>query len=96
MNEPARFVVSIIEKLKSRLLVGSSLLHQTTCLNISLLSNLGKDVVLLRFRQLVQQLSQQKNIDYHVGDRSLIEFEQVISKEANIVMFHDYNSCTAF
>ena len=56
INESAKtFVVSIIEKQKSRLLVGSSFLHKTTCLKPSLLSILGKDV-LLYFRQLVQQL----------------------------------------
>ena len=88
------FVASIIEKLKSRLLVRSSFLHITTCLNPSFLSILGKDVALLRFRQLVQQLSQQKIIECHVGDRNLVVFEQLISKEANIVMFHDYDGCT--
>ena len=35
-----------------------------------------------------------KNINFHVGDKSLIEFEQLISKQANVVMFHSYDSCT--
>ena len=94
-NEPGKtFVVSVIEKLKSRLLVGSSFLHKTTCLDPSSLSILGKDVVLLHFRQLVQQLSQQKIIACHLGDTSLSDFEQLISKEINIVMFNDYDSST--
>ena len=59
-----------------------------------MLSTLGKDIVLLHFQHLVQQLSQQKIINCHVGDKSLIEFEQLIGKQANVVMFHSYDSCT--
>ena len=59
-----------------------------------MLSTLGKDVVLLLFQHLVQQLSQQKIINCHVGDKSLIEFDQLISKQANVDMFHSYDSCT--
>ena len=50
MNELGKtFVVSVIEELKLRLLVGSSFLHKTTCLDPPSLSILGKEVVLLCF-----------------------------------------------
>ena len=50
MNESGKtFVVSVIEELKLRLLVGSSFLHKTTCLDPPSLSILGKEVVLLCF-----------------------------------------------
>ena len=39
-------------------------------------------------------LSQQKIITCHVGDKNLIEFEKLISKQANVVMFDNYDSCT--
>ena len=95
VNESAKtFVINIMEKLKSRLLVGSSFLHKTTCLNPLMLSTLGKDTVLLLFQHLVQQLSQQKIISCHVGDKSLFEFEQLITKQANVLMFNSYDSST--
>ena len=95
INESARkFVICIIEKLRSRLLVGSSFLYKTASLNPSMLSTLGKDAVFLRFQHLVQQLSQQKIIECQVGDKSLVEFHQLISKQANVDMFNKYNSCT--
>ena len=93
INDSAKiFVVSIIEKLKSRLLVGSSFLHKTTCLNPSMLSTLGKDNILSLLKNLVLQLSQQKIITCNTGDKSLIEFEKLISKKANVVMFDNYDS----
>ena len=95
MNESGKiFVVSVIEKLKSILLVGSSFLNKTTCLDPSSLLNLGKDVVLLCVQQLVQQLLQQKIIVCHLRYRRLTQFEQLISKEINIVLFNDYDSST--
>ena len=95
INESAKkFVVGIIEKLKSRLLVGSSFLHKTTCLNPTMLATLGKDAILLRFQHLVQQLSQQKIISCYVGDKSLLEFKQLISKPDNAVVFSNFDSCT--
>ena len=73
INKSAKtFVVSIIEKLNSRLLVGSSFLHKTTSLNPYTLSTLEKDAILLRFQHVVQQLSQNEIISCHVGDKSLI------------------------
>ena len=59
-----------------------------------MLSTLGKDAILLRFQNLVQQLSQQKNISCHVGDKSLNVFKQLISKQANVVLFNNYDNCT--
>ena len=59
-----------------------------------MLSTLGKDAILLRFQNLVQRLSQQKIIGYYVGDKSLIEFEQLIIKQVNVFMFNSYDSCT--
>ena len=95
INEAAKtFVVSIIEKLKSKLLVWSSFLHKTTSFNLSMLWTLRKNANFLRFKNLVQQLSQQKIISCHVRNKSLIEFEQLISKQAVVVMFNSYDSCT--
>ena len=59
-----------------------------------MLATLGKDAILLRFQHLVQQLSQQKIISCYVGDKSLLEFKQLISKPDNAVVFSNFDSCT--
>ena len=93
LNESGKsFVVGIIVKIKSRLLVGSSFLRQAACLDPSQLSILGKELVLLRFTQLVQQLSHLKIIACELGDKSLNEFDELINKEENISMFKKFDS----
>ena len=57
-----------------------------------MLSIFGKVAILLRFQSLVQQLSEQKNISCHNGH--LVEFEQLISKQANVALLTNYDSCT--
>ena len=47
-----------------------------------MLSTLGKDAILLSFQNLVQQMSQKKKTSCHFKDKSLIIFEQLISKQA--------------
>ena len=59
-----------------------------------MLATLGKDAILLRFQHQVQLLSQQKIISCYVGDKSLLEFEQLIIKPDNAIVFSNFDSCT--
>ena len=87
------FVVGIMEKLKSRLLVGLYFLHKMNFKNPSMLLTMEKDANFLNFSIYYNSCHNIKIISSHVEDKSLVEFEQLTTKHANAVTYNSYDSC---